>query len=82
MSNLKVLLVLLVRVMSMSMQNIIRTEAMKGKDGTMKGKDGTTDGMMNTPDTSGFTINAITGLRIISSGFYARSVTSAWLTQI
>ncbi len=66
--------------MSMSMQDMIGTEATKGKDGTMDGEDGTTDGVvtgiMNTPDMGGITINAIAGLRIISGGFHARSVVS------
>jgi acetaldehyde dehydrogenase (acetylating) len=94
MSNFKVLLVLLARVMnmsmqdmSMSMQDMIGIEATEDgitKDGTTE--DGTTDGvmtgMMNIPDIGGITITAIVGLRIPNSGFYVSSVASTWPTQI
>ncbi len=80
------LLALLTMAMSMNIQSMIGTEAMKGRDGTMKEKDGgTTDGMvtgmMNTPDT-GITIDAITGLHITSSGFHVSRVASTWATQM
>jgi hypothetical protein len=96
MSNLKMLLVLLVRVMSMNMSMQAmkgkdgitegKDSTMVGKDGTTEGEDGTTDGVvtgtMSIPDIAGITINTIIGLRITSSGFYVSSVASTWATQM